>query len=201
MQVQQAQIAKNEVISQDGPVKLLAENFNTDGTLKNIKAELWCQYWVTAFDEMQACVEAGYAKGLQKSPTFHKSLRSRMMRKPHIQLRVKNLVKERVSHLGIDENWIIMNVVRVMNHSISGTPILDREGKPTGEWQHDSRGALKALEMLGTNIGMFQRKEKSREVHLNLNFGGATTTRVRVEVDSGFGEVHDVIDVPALSLD
>jgi hypothetical protein len=201
VQAQQAVIAKNESPESEANARQLAEFFLADGTLKSAQQELWCQYWVTGFDEMTACVEAGYADGLASNPSYHKTLRASHMRKPHIQLRVRNLVKERVAHLGIDENWIILNVVKVMNQSIAGTEVLDREGKPTGQWQHDSRGALQALQMLGTNIGMFQKKEKTREVHLNLNFGDSQTTKVRVELETGFSEAHDVIDVVPMSLD
>ena len=202
METQQAVISKNEVTINPAVAKMLADNFNTDGTLKMIKMELWCQYWVNSFDEMEACMEAGYKQGLEKNPSYHKGLRSAMMRKPHIQLRVKNLIKERVAHLGIDENWVIMNVVKVMNHSIGGTPIKDRKGEKTGAWMHDSRGSLKALEMLGNNMGMFQKKEKTREVRLILNFGGnKPVEQVRVEVETGFSERHEVIDVEPMRLD
>jgi hypothetical protein len=202
MDIQHAQIAKNEVTVSNKSAPMLADNFNTDGSLKNIRHELWCQIWVSGFNEMEACNEAGYQLKVEQNPQYHKQLRARLMRKPHVQLRVKNLIKERVAHLGIDENWVIMNVVSVMNQSIGGTEVLDREGNPTGVWTHDSRGALKALEMLGSNIGMFQKKEKTREVHLNLNFGGGQPQqKISVDVDTGFSEQHQVIDVEPMGLD
>ena len=202
MEAQLAQISKNEVMINPQAAKMLADNFNRDGSLKHIRQELWCQIWVTGFNEMDACKEAGYEKGLDTNPSYHKTLRALMMKKPHVQLRVKNLVKERVAHLGIDENWIIMTVVEVMSQSIGGTQVLDRKGNPPGEWTHDSRGSLTALEMLGANIGMFQKKEKTRQVRLTLNFGGSKSVQeVNVEVETGFSETHEVIDVESMRLD
>jgi hypothetical protein len=201
MDLQQAQIAKNEVTVSNNSSLLLAENFNTDGTLKSIKYELWCQVWVCGFDEKDAGEQAGFHSAIE-NPMYYKQLRARMMKKAHVQLRVKNIIKERVAHMGIDENWVIMNVVGVMNQSIGGTEITDREGNGKGVWQHDSRGALKALEMLGSNIGMFQKKEKTREVHLNLNFGGGTPEqKISVDIDTGFSEQHQIIDVEPIGLD
>lgn len=43
---------------------------------------------------------------------------------------------------------------------MQAVPVVDRHGGPTGEFRFDAAGALRALELIGRELGMFvERKE------------------------------------------
>lgn len=165
------------------------KKFNQDGSLINIRQEMWCQTWVQTFDAKKSFEMANY------NGEAYGMIRDQNLRKKHIQYRIKHILAERVAGLHINEDWIVLHLVKVLNQSIAGTQVMDREGNPTGEWTHDSRGALKALEMLGANIGMFQKQESRREVQLNLHFGNKLPEKeITVDLETEIVEEHNVIE-------
>ncbi len=69
----------------------------------------------------------------------------------------------------IDRNWVMHNLVKVAERCMQEEAVLDREGNPTGEYQFDSAGALKALNLIGLEVGMFKRDQAQININTQIN--------------------------------
>lgn len=71
---------------------------------------------------------------------------------------------------GLDRGWVISRLMTVTERCMQAEPVLDRQGNHTGEYQFDSAGANRALELLGKTMRMFDAKEntvKDEYAHLS----------------------------------
>lgn len=59
-------------------------------------------------------------------------------------------------------DWVVARLVETAERALQAVPVTDRKGAPTGEFTYQGAVALKALELLGRELGMFSdRKERS----------------------------------------
>jgi hypothetical protein len=162
----------------DATVKRRAKNhpkledfFNKSGDLKNPKHEMFAHAWVQSFDHEFACNEARIKVKNRKDAT-HKSCS--LLRREDVQVRVRSILKERVRDMALTESWVVLELLDTYNKCSAMREIYTQDGEPTGDKAIvDARGALKALEMLGQNIGMFKTKSDgpAQNITLNLNYG------------------------------
>ena len=62
--------------------------------------------------------------------------------------------------VALDRDYVIRNLKEVVERCMQAKPAFDKDGKETGEYRFDSKGANQALALLGKEIGMFvDRKE------------------------------------------
>ena len=65
-------------------------------------------------------------------------------------VRAKELVEQdSIDAIGINAAYVLESTREVVERCMQAEPVLDHEGNATGEWQFNSSGALKGLEMLG----------------------------------------------------
>ncbi|MEG1491621.1 MAG: terminase small subunit [Oscillospiraceae bacterium] len=74
--------------------------------------------------------------------------------------------------LGMDENRVALNITEIFNRCMAGKPHLswdseEKAWKPDGIWLFDGKTALRALELMGKNLGMF-----ADNVKISGNVGG-----------------------------
>src|SRR5579862_5819398 len=58
----------------------------------------------------------------------------------------------------VDRNYVITLLKENVERSMQHVPVLDKEGKPTGEYQYEGAVANKGLELLGKTLAMFTDK-------------------------------------------
>ena len=63
---------------------------------------------------------------------------------------------EAAQRVQFNADWVLANLVEVVERAIQAVPVRDRQGAPTGEYQFNAAGANRALELIGRYIGMFQ---------------------------------------------
>jgi len=68
--------------------------------------------------------------------------------------------KNAILKTGLDREWVITRLQKVVERCMQAEPVIDRQGNPTGEYKFDSSGANAALKMLGDTLGMFRVQEK-----------------------------------------
>ena len=76
---------------------------------------------------------------------------------------MRELQAEQAERLAITSDWTMLQLRECVMRCMQKTPVLEydpetREMVETGEWQFDSRGAAKALELIGRHLGMFEGK-------------------------------------------
>lgn len=123
----------------------------------NNKHELFCREYIVDYNGTQAAIRAGYSK-----KTAHVQA-STMLKNPKVLARVRELQKEQTERLAITSDWVVHQLVDVVQKSKEPVPVMewDYEEKKlvkSGEFTFDSKGATKALELIGKHLGMYTDK-------------------------------------------
>ena len=123
--------------------------------------ELFCQEYVVDYNGAQAAIRAGYKE------SFARKQASRLLTNADILARVHELQKEQVDRLAISQDYVVLQLLDTYKCCREPSPVLQYnpvtgQMEETGMYQFDSKGALRALELLGKHMGMFVDK-----VHLS----------------------------------
>ena len=129
-------------------------------TLPNPRHERFAQELALGKSQSEAHIAAGY--------NGHRSNASKLARQAHIEARVKEIIahhehiievsaKTAAERLSLDAEWVLKRLMFNAERALRGKPILDSEGKHTGEFsgQIDAAAANKALELLGRHLYLF----------------------------------------------
>jgi len=164
----------NELAQQNGRA-VAKVAIHPDGTLADPRDELYSRVYAQTFDREASFRAIGLNPG--KRGNYADTGTNYLRWRPHIHDRVKVLVKERAESLCIDENWIVLKLVKALDRAMEAKEKTDGEGDGTGVFEFDGKTVTKTLEMLGSELGMFQRNKQKAQggVTINMNFGGDTT--------------------------
>ena len=126
------------------------------------KEERFCLEYIVDYNQTQAAIRAGYA---EKSAA---KIGCKLMKDPRILARVKELQKEQADRLCLSSDLVVIKLLELVDICMAAKPVMEwdysnHEMSPTGEYQIDSKGATKALELLGRHLGMFDRKEQATD--------------------------------------
>ena len=121
--------------------------------LINPRHEHFAQLVASGVNATEAYITVGYSKrGAHASA-------HRLQHNPSVFRRLEELrgaVLERsLEKAAVDRAWIIERLKSNVERARQVEPVLDREGKTTGQYRFDVTGANKALELLGRSIGLF----------------------------------------------
>jgi hypothetical protein len=134
--------------------------------LTNAKHEHFCQLVSNGESATQAYIIAGYSENGAKQGAnrllTHVDVCSRIdfLRKQKEQMH-SEVVSKVIEEAGITKEWIISELVENVRIAKAAEPVLDHEGNPTGEYRANIPAANKALELLGSELGMFTKKVES----------------------------------------
>ena len=121
------------------------------------RQELFCQEYVVDYNGTQAAIRAGYS---EKSARQHSV---KMLSNASILARVRELQSEQVERLAVSQDYVVMQLIDTYNCCREPSPVREYDAE-SGEWvetgmyQFDSKGALRALELLGKHLGMYNDK-------------------------------------------
>ena len=142
------------------------------------KQERFCLEYLTDLNATQAAIRAGYSENTANEQG------SRMLAKVNVQKRIAELQAERAERLQIQQDDILRELASIAFASPAHyMDVVQVDGtsrilvKPTAEWTEQQKAAVtsikntpngveirlsdkvKALELLGKHLGMFNRKE------------------------------------------
>ena len=122
----------------------------------------------------EAALRAGFGKG--ENIRSAGTAASRILAKEEVR-ELRALRAERAyEELGLSRDTIIAEVVKVYRRCMLTEPVLkwdptEKKWIESGEYRFDSKGALKALELMGEPIGVFKNDEdgKDKSIDVNIN--------------------------------
>lgn len=105
----------------------------------------------------KAALSAGY------SPKTARVQAQALLTNPAVSRAIADARRARSARVQCDADWVLEGLRAVYQRCMSEVkPIYDMRGEFTGEFQFDSKGATKSLELLGKHLGMYvDRKEVS----------------------------------------
>ena len=150
--------------------------------LKKLKHERFALEYIQDYNATAAAIRAGYKESSARKQG------SALMTNPDILARVHELQREMTKRLAISGDMVVLETMKTYQKCSQATPCLRRNDK-TGKWEEagvyafDSKGALKALEMLGKYTGLSDRKTDSGNDQNNLlqQLIAATGTEVNTD--------------------
>lgn len=120
----------------------------------------FCEEYLQTSKKEQAALAAGYSsKGAAVQA-------SRLLKKDKIINYIHELQAQARKELNIDNNWAVLRAIEVYNRCMQAKPVMawdytEHCMMETGEWTFDSRGALKALELIKNLLGLGE-EDKSK---------------------------------------
>jgi phage terminase small subunit len=125
--------------------------------LENKRYERFCQEYVVDYNGTQAAIRAGY------SDTSAKQTAYKLLKREEVSSRIRELQSEQVKRLAVSQDYVVLQMLETYQCCREAHPVMEwdydaGEMVETGKYQFDSKGALKALEMIGKHLGMFEKK-------------------------------------------
>ena len=122
--------------------------------LENPRHELFAHEFLVDHNQTKAAIRAGYSE---------KSARSTgpaIMKNPAVLARIRELQHEQCERLCLNADWVLLALAKVADKAMQAEPVMKsgfdtKQMTETGEYTFDSKGANRALELIGKHIGMF----------------------------------------------
>ena len=134
------------------------------GPLKDARRERFCCLYFEHDGEMTDGAIARLA-GFQGTDGTMRVTASRLLSDDNIRARVSELQDESAQIAKVTKSWVMRKLVENTDRAMQAEEVLDRKGDPTGEYVYQGQAANKALELLGTEIGMFERSQPTVIIH------------------------------------
>lgn len=109
------------------------------------KQEAFCLEYLVDLNATQAAIRAGYSQKTAGA-VGHENLK-----KPEIEQKIAELMKERSEKTKIDAQWVLESAKKVFDRCMQHEPVMSN-GEPTGEYKFEHSGANKALEIIGKHV-------------------------------------------------
>ena len=127
-------------------------------TVLTYKKERFCLEYVCDYNQTQAAIRAGYAESTAAKRGCE------LMKEPEVVAYIRQLQKEQAERLMLTSDRVLIELMDVYQKCMQAVPVetwnySEHRMEPTGEYQFDSKGATKALEMIGKHLGMFEKRE------------------------------------------
>lgn len=116
------------------------------------KHERFCQEYIIDYHGTNAAIRAGYEEKNARKQA------SRLLTNADILARIRELQQEQVKRLAVSQDYVITQLIDTYNCCRQPKPVMEydyakKEWVESGVYQFDSKGALKALELLGKHLG------------------------------------------------
>lgn len=121
------------------------------------KQRLFVQEYLVDLNATQAAIRAGYSEATAYAQG------SRLLKHVEIAAAIAAAQGARSERTEITQDYVLQGIVETIERCKQATPVLDHEGKPTGEYRFDANAALKGYDLLGRHLGIFKT-----EIDLNL---------------------------------
>lgn len=115
--------------------------------LPNSRQERFCVEVASGLTARAAYPIAGYTGDATNSARLHG--------RAHVHARIAELQTAAAQRAEIDQAYVIRRLVANERKASQAVPVLDHDGKPTGEYTFDAQAVNRSLELIGKQLGMF----------------------------------------------
>ena len=147
------------------------------------RQQRFVEEYIKDLNATQAAIRAGYSARTagKKGPE--------LLKKQHVAQAITEAKATRTERTLVTADYVVTNLRRIAERCMERRPVLDskgeqiigEDGKPA--WTFDSKGATRALELLGKHIGIFTDKV---EVSGALDMNALEAGRKRAYGDAGY---------------
>lgn len=125
------------------------------------KEDRFCQEYIIDYNGTKAAIRAGYSEKTARVTA------SKLLSKANIAARVRQLQKEQADRLQLSADLVLTKLYETLSRCMQAQPVTEwdydeHKMVETGEYTFDSKGATKALELIGKHLGMFAERKEVR---------------------------------------
>ena len=153
--------------------------------LSNPRHELFSQLLASGKTVEASYEEAGFKPNRGNASTLKQN--------QSISKRVSEILAEReqihaegtakaIETVALTQEWVLTRLMENAERALQHVAVLDKDGKPTGEYRYDGNVANRALELLGKQQGMFIDRH---EVGQPNRFANWTDEELEAFIESG----------------
>lgn len=136
----------------------------------------------------EAAIRAGYAASAKDEASRKRSAAvaaSRMLRNDKLSAYRRARARLLCEQIGLDNNKIILRLEDIFKRCTAAEPVMawDSEAhdwRESGVWKFDAKNALRALELMGGELGMFGQK-----VQVSGSIGGIESYLAKLDEEEG----------------
>lgn len=118
------------------------------------RERLFVAEYIIDFNATRAARAAGYSKNVAE----HQA--SRLLGNVGVHHAITEALEKKITSLSMERKDVVKGLITVYQRTMQEVEVTDMWGNPTGFWKFDSKGALKALELIGKHLGMFPTNVK-----------------------------------------
>jgi phage terminase small subunit len=130
------------------------------------KQDMFVREYLIDLNATQAAIRAGYSAKTAEEQGYQ------LLRKTSVAAAIQAGMDARAAKVGIDGEYVLNGIVKLIERCEQAVPVLDNEGKPTGEWRFEGNTAMRGYELLGKHLKMFTDK-------IEIDVGGALAERMK----------------------
>lgn len=139
------------------------------------KQEMFVKEYLVDLNATQAAIRAGYSKKTADR------IGPELLGKTCVARAIAEASQKRADKLELTAEWVLENLKNVAVRCQQAEPVMvfdysTKEMVETGEYQFDSKGANRALELIGKHLGIFENR---------LNLTGSVGVKIVDDVDDG----------------
>jgi phage terminase small subunit len=113
----------------------------------------FCEEYLRTGKKEQSAIAAGYKEKSARNQA------TKLMKKEEVLAYIRAIQKQAREELHIDDNWAVLRAIEVYHRCMQAVPVLEWDYSEhkmveTGEYTFDSKGALKALELIKSLLGL-----------------------------------------------
>lgn len=116
------------------------------------KQQRFCEEYLIDLNATQAAIRAGYSAKTANEQG------ARLLANVSVQAFIDEGKKQRSAKTGITAERVLTGIMGVIERCEQAVPVLDEEGKETGEWKFESGSALRGYELLGKHLKLFTER-------------------------------------------
>jgi len=139
------------------------------------KQEMFVKEYLVDLNATQAAIRAGYSKKTADR------IGPELLGKTCVARAIEEANQKRAEKLELSAEWVLENLKNVAVRCQQAEPVMvfdfsTKEMVETGEYQFDSKGANRALELIGKHLGIFEDR---------FRLSGSVGVKIVDDVDDG----------------
>lgn len=125
------------------------------------KQAAFVREYLVDLNATQAAIRAGYSERTASR------IGPQLLGKTCVREAIEKAQAKRAQRVEVTQDYVIENLVEIVERSMQRAPVLDRKGEPVTDeegravWTFDAKGANRALELLGKHLGIFTDKVRA----------------------------------------
>ena len=131
------------------------------------REQKFCEAYLQTGKKEESAIQAGY------SPKSAAVAASRLLKKDNVLAYIRALQARAREELHIDDNWAVLRAIEVYNRCMQAKPVMEWSYKEhkmvaTGEYCFDSKGALEALKLIKSLLGLGEADDEKVKVAITF---------------------------------